>query len=522
MTDLLMPRRALVSVSDKTGLAELAQALARHGVEIVSTGGTARALRDLGHEVADISDLTRFPEMLSGRVKTLHPAVHGGLLALRDDDEHLAQVEAHGIAPIDLLVVNLYPFEKTVGAGADFDTCIENIDIGGPAMLRSAAKNHAHVAVVTDLEDYADLFAALETGGIPLALRRRLALSAFSRCAAYDASISRWLGAQLDEMPRHGCVAGRLRQKLRYGENPQQNAAFYITDDRPGVATSTQVQGRELSYNNIADTDAALEAVAEFEEPACVIVKHANPCGAATGVTIASAYAAAFDCDRTSAFGGIVALNRPVDEATAQLITEIFTEVVIAPGADEGARRVFAGRPNMRLLTVDEMPDRRGHWTTARTVSGGLLVQRGDNGMVARPNLRAVTERAPTGDEIEGLLFAWRICKHVKSNAIVYARGRATVGIGGGQTSRVEAARIAARKAFDMGKSLGLPDTPTRGSVVASDAFFPFPDGLMIAARAGATACIQPGGSLRDDEVIAAANEAGMAMVFTKMRHFRH
>jgi phosphoribosylaminoimidazolecarboxamide formyltransferase/IMP cyclohydrolase len=448
--------------------------------------------------------------------------VHGGLLARRDDPKHVAEAEAHGISPIDLVVVNLYPFDETVDSGASFEECVEQIDIGGPAMLRSAAKNHAHVAVVTDHEDYADLFAALENGGTSLEFRKRLALAAFSRVASYDAAISRWLAMETGETPRNRTISGRLLQVLRHGENPHQRAAFYQSGDRPGVALARQLQGRELSYNNISDTDAALEAVAEHQTPACVIVKHANPCGAAVGGTLLDAYTKAFDCDRTSAFGGIVALNRPVDRATAEAITAIFTEVVIAPGADNDAVRVFSGRPNLRLLTIDRLPDPSTRRISAKTVAGGLLVQEGDCGTVAEDDLRTVTRRAPTREELDDLMFAWRVVKHAKSNAIVYSRNGATVGIGAGQTSRVDATRIAARAAYDMYKDLGLTETPTRGSVLASDAFFPFADGVEVAARAGATAIIQPGGSLRDDEVIAAADEAGIAMVFTGMRHFRH
>lgn len=522
MTGSLMPRRALISVSDKTGLVVLAELLDRHGIEMVSTGGTATALRSAGFDVVEVQSLTQWPAMLSGRVKTLHPAVHGALLARRDDPEHVAEIGAHGIEPIDLVVVNLYPFDLAVASGAGFDECIEQIDIGGPAMLRSAAKNHAHVAVATDAEDYADLCAALENGGTTLEFRRRLALAAFSRVAAYDAAISRWLANEIGTTPRNRTISGRLLQELSYGENPHQKAAFYQSGNRPGVTSSKQVQGRELSYNNISDTDAALEAVAEHEAPACVIVKHGNPCGAAVAGSPLEAYQAAFDCDRMSAFGGIVALNRPVDRRTAEAITQIFTEVVIAPGADADAKRVFSSRPNLRLLTLGEMPDPRTTWITARSVSGGLLVQEGDGAMVSAADLRMVTRRKPTDQELEDLLFAWKVVKHAKSNAIVYVRGGATVGIGAGQTSRVDAVRIAARKAWDMHSELGLAETPTRGAVLASDAFFPFADGVEVASRAGATAVIQPGGSLRDDDVIAAADEAGMAMVLTGMRHFRH
>jgi phosphoribosylaminoimidazolecarboxamide formyltransferase/IMP cyclohydrolase len=454
--------------------------------------------------------------------------VHGGLLALRDDDEHLLAMAAHGIEPIDLLVVNLYPFEATVARGASHADCVENIDIGGPAMIRAAAKNHRFVACVTDPEDYAPLLAEVNaTGGCTsLPFRQKLALTAYGRTAAYDAAVSGWMAEALNcATPRRRVLAGRLAQGLRYGENPHQGAAFYADGSaRSGVATARQWQGKELSYNNINDTDAAFELVAEFAggDPACVIVKHANPCGVATGATLAEAYARAFDCDRTSAFGGIVALNRPLDEATARAITEIFTEVVIAPGADDAARAVFAGKKNLRLLTTEGLPDARAGGLAFRQVSGGFLVQDRDAGVLDDGALKVVTKRAPTEAEMADLRFAFTVAKHVKSNAIVYARGGATVGIGAGQMSRVDSTRIAARKAADMAAELGLPEPPTKGAVVASDAFFPFADGLLSAAEAGATAVIQPGGSLRDDEVIAAADAAGLAMVFTGQRHFRH
>ncbi len=524
MGDVVRARRALLSVSDKTGLEALGRALAERGVELVSTGGTAAALRAAGLTVRDVTDLTGFPEMMDGRVKTLHPAVHGGLLALRDKADHVAAMEAHDIAPIDLLVVNLYPFEATVARGADYATCVENIDIGGPAMLRAAAKNHADVAVVTDVEDYDALLTELdEHGGTTSAFRKRLALTAYGRTAAYDAAVSTWLAGALDETPRRRTFAGTLAQSLRYGENPHQKAAFYRDGSgRPGVATARQWQGKELSYNNINDTDAAFELVAEFEAPTCVIVKHANPCGVATGTDLARAYGRAYDCDRVSAFGGIVALNRPLDAATADAITGIFTEVVIAPDADEAARAVFAAKKNLRLLTTSGLPGAQGSRLTVRQVAGGLLVQDADAAMVDRSVLRVVTQRAPSQGELSDLLFAWRVAKHVKSNAIVYAKDGATVGVGAGQMSRVDSTRIAARKAEDMAATLGLSEPPTRGSVVASDAFFPFADGLLAAAEAGATAVIQPGGSMRDAEVIAAADAAGLAMVFTGQRHFRH
>ena len=528
MPDILPIARALLSVSDKTGLVPLAERLAGAGVELVSTGGTAAALRAAGLEVRDVSELTGFPEMLDGRVKTLHPAVHGGLLGLRDRGAHRDAMAAHGIGPIDLLVVNLYPFEATAALGARYDDCIENIDIGGPAMLRAAAKNHAFVCALTDVEDYAPFLAELEaTGGTSLAFRKACALTVYSRTAAYDAAVSAWMAGALGEAaPRRRAAAGRLAQGLRYGENPHQAAAFYRDgSSRPGVATAVQLQGKELSYNNINDTDAAFELVAEFppgDGPAVVIVKHANPCGVARADRLEDAYRAAFDCDRTSAFGGIVALNQPLDGPTARAIVEIFTEVVIAPGVSEEAAGIFAARKNLRLLTTEGLPDPRAPGLTWRQVAGGFLIQDRDSGRVTREGLKVVTRRAPTDREIEDLLFAWTVAKHVKSNAIVYAKGRATVGVGAGQMSRVDSTRIAARKAADMAGALGLGASPTVGSVVASDAFFPFADGLVTAAEAGATAVIQPGGSMRDAEVIAAADAAGLAMVFTGMRHFRH
>lgn len=527
--DLVPIARALVSVSDKTGLVPLAQRLAAAGVELVSTGGTAAALRAAGLPVRDVADLTQFPEMLDGRVKTLHPMVHAGLLALRGDPGHQESLRAFGIAPIDLLVVNLYPFEATVAAGGDYAACVENIDIGGPAMLRAAAKNHTFVTALTDVEDYPPFLAEFErTGGATsLVFRRAQALTAYARTAAYDAAVSTWLAEALeDPSPRRRATAGRLVQSLRYGENPHQHAAFYRDGSvRPGVATARQLQGKELSFNNINDTDAAFELAAEFppaDGAACVIVKHANPCGAARAATPEAAHRAAFDCDRTSAFGGVVALNRPLDEATARAVAEIFTEVVIAPGASPEAAEVFSHKRNLRLLVTDALPNPRAPGLTWRQVAGGYLVQDRDAGHVAAADLRVVTRRAPSEAEMADLLFAWRVAKHVKSNAIVYAKGGATVGVGAGQMSRVDSARIAARKAQDMAAALGLTEPPTVGAVVASDAFFPFADGLLVAAEAGATAVIQPGGSVRDEEVIAAADAAGLAMVFTGMRHFRH
>ncbi len=530
MTSQLQPvRRALISVSNKAGLTELGQALADRGVELVSTGGTAKALRDAGLDVRDVSELTGFPEMLDGRVKTLHPLVHGGLLGLRDNDVHRASMEEHGIVDIDLLVVNLYPFEETVAAGAYYDTCIENIDIGGPAMLRAAAKNHQFVTVVTDVEDYEALLAELDAndGATTLTFRKAQALTVYGRTAAYDAAVSTWMAGALEERaPRRRVFAGTLAQPLRYGENPHQGASFYRDGStRPGVSTARQLQGKELSYNNINDTDAAFELVSEFnpaDGPACAIIKHANPCGVARGKTTLEAYRSAFDCDRTSAFGGIIALNQVLDAETAEAISEIFTEVVIAPEVSDEAAAIFAKKKNLRLLATGGLSDASAAGLAFKQVAGGLLVQDRDNGRVSQPDLKVVTDRAPTDMEMADLQFAWKVAKHVKSNAIVYARDGATVGVGAGQMSRVDSTRIAARKAEDMAKVLEMPQAPTIGSVVASDAFFPFADGLMSAVEAGASAVIQPGGSMRDGEVIEAANRAGLAMVFTGMRHFRH
>jgi phosphoribosylaminoimidazolecarboxamide formyltransferase/IMP cyclohydrolase len=523
--------RALLSVSDKSGLIEFARALAAHGIDLVSTGGTAKAIAAAGLKVSDVSELTGFPEMMDGRVKTLHPKVHGGLLAIRDNAEHVQAMKAHGIAPIDLLVVNLYPFEATVDKGAGFEECIENIDIGGPAMIRAAAKNHDDVAVVVESQDYQAVLDELAAnhGATTLTLRRRLAAKAYARTAAYDAAISNWFAGQLKtDAPDFRAFGGRLIQPLRYGENPHQTAAFYRTPDkRPGVATARQLQGRELSYNNINDTDAAYECIGEFDPArtaACVIVKHANPCGVAEGNDLVSAYRKALACDSTSAFGGIIALNRTLDADAARAIVEIFTEVIIAPDATEEAIAVIAGstRRNLRLLLAGELPDPRTVGLTAKTVAGGLLVQSRDNAVVDDMTLKTVTKRAPTEAELRDLKFAFRVAKHVKSNTIVYAKDLATVGIGAGQMSRVDSARIAARKAQDAAAELKLAAPMTKGSVVASDAFFPFADGLLVAIEAGATAVIQPGGSVRDDEVIKAADDAGIAMVLTGIRHFRH
>jgi phosphoribosylaminoimidazolecarboxamide formyltransferase/IMP cyclohydrolase len=530
MTDLSRPiTRALLSVSDKTGLIEFARALAAHGVELVSTGGTAKAIAAAGLQVSDVSDLTGFPEMMDGRVKTLHPKVHGGLLAIRGNAEHVQSMKQHGIKPIDLLVVNLYPFEATVEQGASYEDCIENIDIGGPAMIRAAAKNHDDVAVVVEAADYQSVLDELATnkGATTLTLRRRLAAKAYARTAAYDAAISNWFAAQLKiEAPDFRSIGGKLVEALRYGENPHQSAAFYRTpEQRPGVASARQVQGKQLSYNNLNDTDAAYECIAEFDAkrtPACVIVKHANPCGVAEGSDLVEAYRKALACDSTSAFGGIVALNRTLDADAARAITEIFTEVIIAPDATDEAIAIVASKKNLRLLLAGSLPDPRAPGLTYKTVAGGLLVQSRDNAVVDDMTLRAVTKRQPTEAELLDLKFAFRVAKHIKSNTIVYAKDLATVGIGAGQMSRIDSARIAARKSQDAAIEMKLAEPMTRGSVVASDAFFPFADGLLVAIEAGATAVIQPGGSVRDDEVIKAADDAGIAMVFTGVRHFKH
>ena len=530
MTDLVPVKRALISISDKSGLDALAAGLARHGIEIVSTGGTAAKLRENGASVRDISELTGFPEMMDGRVKTLHPMVHGGLLGVRDNPEHAAAMEQHSIAPIDLVVVNLYPFLDTVMSGADRDSIIENIDIGGPSMVRSAAKNHAHVAIVTDPSDYDALLRELDAnnGGTTLELRKKLAAKAFALTAAYDLTIAQWFAFadQGERWPESWTRASRLKMPLRYGENPHQQAALYepIGPHARGIAQAEQVQGKELSYNNLNDANAALELVSEFRdgEPTVVIVKHANPCGVASRATLIDAWNEALACDSVSAFGGIVATNRPLNAEVASAITEIFTEVVVAPDADEEAKAIFAKKKNLRLLLTGDLPDPSRPGQTIAVITGGILVQDRDNGLVTRDQLKCVTKRQPTEQELTDCLFAWTIAKHVKSNAIVYARNGVTAGIGAGQMNRRDSARIAAIRAKEAAEANGWPEPRTVGSAVASDAFFPFADGLLAAAEAGATAVIQPGGSIRDEEVIVAADEAGLAMLFTGMRHFRH
>jgi phosphoribosylaminoimidazolecarboxamide formyltransferase / IMP cyclohydrolase len=524
MTDIVPIRRALISVSDKTGLVPFAKALAAQGVEILSTGGSAKALREAGVPVKEVSDHTGFPEILDGRVKTLVPQIHGGILGRRDVAEHVDQMRIHNIAPIDLVAVNLYPFEATVAAGASYDDCAENIDIGGPALIRAAAKNHDFVVVLTEPDQYSAVLSEIDaSGGTSSLFRQRLAGEAYSRTAAYDAAIATWFARQREsDFPTHLTIAGSLKQTLRYGENPHQSAAFYISGNRPGVATAVQVQGKELSYNNLNDTDAAFECVAEFEAPTIAIIKHANPCGVASAVRLADAWDAAFRCDPVSPYGGIVAVNRPLDATAAEKIAAIFTEVIIAPDADDAAKTILSRRKNLRLLLTGGMPEPAFGGLTFHSVSGGFLAQTRDAGLIEAEDVKVVTKRPPTAAEMTDLLFAFRVCKHVKSNAIVYAKGGATVGIGCGQPNRVDSARIAAWKAEEAAKAAGVPESLTRDSVVASDAFFPFADGLEAAVAAGATAVIQPGGSIRDAEVIAAADKAGIAMVFTGIRHFRH
>ncbi|ACB94928.1 bifunctional phosphoribosylaminoimidazolecarboxamide formyltransferase/IMP cyclohydrolase [Beijerinckia indica] len=528
-SELRRVERALISVSDKTGLVDFARALAALGIELVSTGGTSKALTEAGLAVRDVSDLTGFPELMDGRLKTLHPKVHGGLLAIRENPEHEAAMLAHNIAPIDLLVVNLYPFEATIAKGAPFADCIENIDIGGPAMIRAASKNFNDVTVVIEPEDYAAILAELQgqNGATSLELRRKLAQKAFARTATYDATISNWFAKEIGETtPTYRAFGGRLIEALRYGENPHQAAAFYaLPQGRAGVTTARQVQGKALSYNNVNDTDAAFELVAEFDpskQAAVAIIKHANPCGVAEAASLKEAYLLALRCDPVSAFGGIIALNRKLDAAAAAEIVKIFTEVIIAPDADEEAIALVAAKKNLRLLLTGGLPDPRAETLTFRPVAGGFLVQGRDSAIVDEMEPRVVTKRAPTEAEWRDLKFAFRVAKHVKSNAIVYAKDGATVGIGAGQMSRVDSSRIAAMKAEEAARAAGLPESLAIGSAVASDAFFPFPDGLLAAAAAGATAVIQPGGSVRDNEVIAAADEAGLAMVLTGVRHFRH
>lgn len=519
--------RALISVSDKTGLVELGKQLAAQGVEILSTGGSAERLRAASIDVKEVGDYTGFPEMMDGRVKTLNPKIHGGILQRRDLKTHQDSARKHDIPPIDLVVVNLYPFRATVARDADFDDCIENIDIGGPALIRAAAKNHAFVAVITDPAQYDELFTEMKRhgGGTSQDFRKNLAAAAYAHTASYDAAIGNWFAAQTGTAyPDTLTLTAEKRQTLRYGENPHQTAAFYVTDSRRiGVANAIQIQGKELSYNNLNDTDAAFELVSEFmEQPAVAIIKHTNPCGVALGPDLLTAYQKALACDPVSAFGGIVACNRPLDGKTAKAVAEIFSEVIIAPDLDDEARAILAAKKNLRVLLTRTMPDPRVADRTIKSVAGGYLMQTRDSVVLEPSQLKCVTKRRPAEQEMRDMIFAFTVAKHVKSNAIVYAKDGATVGIGAGQMSRVDSARIAARKAEDAAAAEGLKAPRTQGSVVASDAFFPFADGLLSAVAAGAVAVIQPGGSVRDAEVIEAADKAGLAMVFTGIRHFRH
>jgi len=533
MTENITPvKRALLSVSDKDGLIEFATRLVAAGVDLLSTGGTARSLREAGLPVVDVSSVTGFPEIMDGRVKTLHPAIHGGLLARRDKAEHLAALEAHDIGLIDMLVVNLYPFAATIASGADWDTAIENIDIGGPAMTRAAAKNHDFLTVVTDPSDYADIASSIESeGGTNLSQRRNLALKAFSHTAAYDGMISQWLERSLSddndnntaELPQTLSINAPHIATLRYGENSHQSAAtFSDGTSGPSVLTARQLQGKALSYNNINDTDAAFRLAAEFSAPTIAIIKHANPCGVASRSTLKAAWTEALSADPISAFGGIIAMNQTLDAETAAEISSIFTEVIIAPSVTDDAAAILAKKPNLRVLETAGMPDAAMRRLVVKSVLGGYLLQTADNGILQSSDLKVVTKQKPTEAQMQDLMFAWRVAKHVKSNAIIYARDEAIAAIGAGQMSRLDSSRIAAQKAKDMAEHHGWAEPRTIGSAVASDAFFPFADGMLAAAEAGATSVIQPGGSMRDDEVIAAADEAGLAMVFTGMRHFNH
>ena len=521
-------KRALLSVSAKDGLIEFAKELAAHNVEILSTGGTATALSDAGLDVKDVSDHTGFPEIMDGRVKTLHPKIHGGILARRSDDNHVKAQSDNDIADIDLVVVNLYPFSETVASGADYDTCIENIDIGGPAMIRAAAKNHEFITIITDPQDYASVLDEMRkhNGATTFKTRQKLAATAYALTATYDSNIATWFADQIGsaEFPRRISFSGTLKQRLRYGENPHQNAALYLVDgsERPGAARASQLQGKELSYNNINDTDAAFELVSEFKDPTVAIIKHANPCGVATADNILQAYDNALRCDPVSAFGGIIALNQTLTAEAAEKIIKTFSEVIIAPDVESAALDLLKDKKNIRVLTTGAMADPAQKRRMVTRVAGGLLVQDNDFGVINPDMLRVVSEREPTKEELEDMIFAFKVAKHVKSNAIVYAKDGATVGIGAGQMSRLDSSRIAARKSEDSAQAAGLEGALTKGSVVASDAFFPFADGLIAAADAGVTAVIQPGGSIRDEEVIKAADERGLAMIFTDMRHFRH
>ena len=522
-------KRALISVSDKKGIVKFASALNNAGIEIISTGGTFSELKSANIDAKDVSSVTSFPEILDGRVKTLHPKIHGGLLNIRNNKEHQKTINEQKIENIDLLVVNLYPFENTIKNKSDYEICIENIDIGGPAMIRAAAKNHESVGVIVDPDDYDEIINEIENNDLSLTKEtlKRLALKAFARTAAYDSTISNWLSNELGiPLGKYKSIGGIEQQNLRYGENPHQKAKFYNDGSNVcGLITANQIQGKELSYNNINDTNAAFELVSEFDpnlKPAVAIIKHANPCGVAIGDNLNSAYQNALRCDSVSAFGGIIALNQKLDGETAKEISEIFTEVIIAPSISDEAKNILSSKKNLRVLITGGLADPEKSGVMIKSVAGGFLAQTKDNIIADKENLKVVTKRQPSEQELDDLLFAFKVAKHVKSNAIVYAKNGATVGIGAGQMSRIDSAHIAASKSEDAAKAAEETEALTKGSVVASDAFFPFADGLISAAQAGVTAVIQPGGSIRDDDVIAAADEAGLAMVVTGMRHFKH
>ncbi len=516
-------KTALISVSDKSGLEKVVQSLKEHNIKIVSTGGTAKSIADMGINVTDISSLTNFPEMMDGRVKTLHPNVHGGLLSKRDDEDHVNSQEEHGIEDIDLIIVNLYPFEQTIKSEKNEEICIENIDIGGPAMLRSAAKNHEFVTVVTDISDYDELINEINksNGSTTLEFRKKLAAKTFSTTAYYDSLISNWFYRNTEEPIKKFSTSAELSSTLRYGENPHQSASLYKSSmQQSGIPYAKLLQGKELSYNNINDADAALQLIKEFdkETPSVAIIKHANPCGVASGNTLCEAYMKAFSCDTTSAFGGIIALNQTIDKDTASEIIKIFTEVIIAPDVNDEAKEIFQSKNNLRLLTLSSLYEQNNS-QNYKSIEGGILVQSNDNEATTKSDLKVVTEKKPSNTEIEDMLFAFKVCKHVKSNAIIYVKNKKTIGIGAGQMSRIDSAKIASQKNSEMDQS---EENSLENSVVASDAFFPFADGLLVTISSGAKAVIQPGGSVKDDEVIEAANKAGISMVFTGVRHFRH
>ena len=516
-------KTALVSVSDKTGLKELVDCLTKHNIHIISTGGTAKSIQELGAVVNDVSSVTNFPEMMDGRVKTLHPNIHGGLLAKRDSEDHKKSQNEHGIQDIDLVVVNLYPFEETINSSSDEETCIENIDIGGPAMLRSAAKNHQFVTVVTDTNDYQGLISELNKndGSTTLEFRKKLAAKTYATTAQYDTLISNWFLKDNNELKTNFLSPSTLSSKLRYGENPHQSAGIYKSSfQKSGIPYANLIQGKELSYNNINDADAALQLIKEFDskESAVAIIKHANPCGVACGKSLVDAYEKAFSCDTTSAFGGIIAVNQTLDEDTAKKIIEIFTEVIIVPDITEGAKKILQGKNNIRVLVINNMNDNKINYSF-KSIEGGILVQSNDNKEIKDSDLKVVTKIQPTNEQKSDMLFAFKVCKHVKSNAIIYVKNKKTIGIGAGQMSRVDSAKIASKKNSEMKQT---NENSLKDSIVASDAFFPFPDGLLVTISSGAAAVIQPGGSIKDDEVIKAADEAGISMIFTGTRHFKH